>query len=115
MAYSKITVIKQQRAQGKSDKINEGRTLTARDNIKGFAYAKGMAGPQHGADQPESVDDSQNKKKPPAKKSICPYCNKNGHKTTKSKSCLFSIVPDWPHYRENNDERATGKLLCRLL
>jgi hypothetical protein len=48
--------------------------------------------------------------KPKAKPSICPYCNKKGHKTINSKNCDYSTVQDSPHYREDNEERATGKL-----
>jgi hypothetical protein len=43
--YNKITSINVRRAQQKLIKINEGRTLTTRDNIRGFAHAKGMGGP----------------------------------------------------------------------
>jgi hypothetical protein len=100
--YNKITSIKVRRAQQKSDKINEGRTLTTRDNIRGFAYAKGMGGPL-GAVDVDGVGPMQ--KKAPAQQSVCPYCDQKGHKTTKSKACLYSTVPSSVHYRENNSER----------
>jgi hypothetical protein len=67
-AYKNLTVVKQQRVQQKSDKINKGRTLTTPKNTTGSAYTKGMADPQ--ADDPENVDSSQKKKNTPAKKSI---------------------------------------------
>jgi hypothetical protein len=55
--YKNLIVVKQQRAKQKSDKIKAGRTLMTRDNIQGFAYEKGMAGPK--TDDPENVDGSQ--------------------------------------------------------
>jgi hypothetical protein len=118
-ARRNTTVIKQKRAQQKSDRINEGRILTTRDNIRGFAYAKGMAGPQ--AEDPGRLDaagtggaatkDTETGK-PKAKASICPYCNKKGHKTTKSKNCDYSTSEGSAHYREDNNERAAKVECC---
>jgi hypothetical protein len=119
-ACRNLTVIKQKRVQQKSDRINEGKTLMTRNNVQRFAYSKGMAGPQ--ADNPERLDDGTGGSTTrrangtgKAKASICPYCNKKGHKTTNSKNCDHStVVGGFPHYREDNNERATGKL-CRVL
>jgi hypothetical protein len=83
-----------------------------------------MAGPE--ADDPETKEEEEEThpnptdgdptatatakaKAKPKPSIICPYCNKNGHKTTKAKNCNYSTTPGSVHYSENNAERATGK------
>jgi hypothetical protein len=103
-AWDKTTERKRRRAEANTEKCLEGRQLTKRDNIKNFAYRRGMAGPQ--VDDPEEEDQTKRVATAP---SICAYCDKKGHKTTKSKKCLFTSVLNSPFYRADNVERSTGK------
>jgi hypothetical protein len=104
--WDKSTERKRRRAEANTDKCLQGRELTRRDNIKNFAYRRGMAGPQ--VDGLEDEESTPTRKKQSAN-SICAYCDKKGHKTTKSKLCLFSSVLISPFYRPDNVERSTGK------
>ena len=67
-----------------------------------------MAGPQ--VNDPEEENSDPNKKKL-ITRSICAYCDRKGHKTTKSKLCLFTSVENSPFYRADNVERSTDALL----
>jgi hypothetical protein len=90
-----------------TEKCLEGRQLTKRDNIKNFPYRRGMAaGPQVNHPEEENSDPTKNKS---IAQSIFACCDKKGHKTTRSKLCLFTLVLTSPFYRPNNVERYTGK------
>jgi hypothetical protein len=104
--WDKTTDQKRIRVEANTEKCLEGRQLTKHDNIKNFAYRRGMARPQANDPEEENSDPTKNKL---IAQSICAYCDKKGHKMTKSKLCLFTLVLISPFYRPDNVERSTGK------
>jgi hypothetical protein len=112
--WDKSITRRRRRAMANTEKCLLGKQLTQSDNIHNFAYQRGMAGPQGDNQQEENSGDQQedgsgdaHKKK--STKNVCPYCDKKGHKTTKSKNCLFSTTVTSRFYRDDNVERSTGK------
>jgi hypothetical protein len=107
--WDKSTDRKRRQAEANTEKCLDGNKLTKCNNISKFAYMRGMAGPQ--VNEPEEEDSDPNKKKP-AVKLICAYCDKKGHKMTKSQLSLFTSVLTSSFNRSDNVERpSTGKSL----
>jgi hypothetical protein len=92
------------------DKIWKYKEENAKDAVKGFTYGSGMAAPKAAKDN--IVDSLAAPKKVVP---ICPFCEKKGHKTMKTKHCLFSTNKDSNHYKELNEELGTGKCYIQFV
>jgi hypothetical protein len=79
-------------------KILAAKEQAKQDNLKGFTYGSGMAGPK--APEEETKDKLQAKLKKAV--SICPFCEHKGHKTLGAGICLFSRKLGSPNYKEDN-------------
>jgi hypothetical protein len=77
-------------------KLMEELKKEKEDNLKGRQYASGMAAPMGGG---ESLNKGE---KVPSSKAHCSYCHNKGHKTKKSRLCLFSTLPNSVHFDTEN-------------
>jgi hypothetical protein len=94
--YSERPDIRHKMALTRHSKLMEELKKEKEDSLKGRQYASGTAAPMGGGE-------SSNKgEKVPSSKVICSYCQKKGHKTKKSRLCLFSTSPNSAHFDTEN-------------
>jgi hypothetical protein len=94
--YSERPDVRHKMALTRHSKLMEELTKKEKeDNLKGRQYASGTAAPMGG--------ESSNKgEKVPSPKAICSYYHNKGHKTKKSRLCLFLTSPNSVHFDTKN-------------
>jgi hypothetical protein len=85
--YSERPDVRHKMALTRHSKLMEELKKEKEENLKWRQYASGAVAPMGGGE-------SSNKgEKVPSLTAICSYCHNKGHKTKKSRLCLFSTSP----------------------
>jgi hypothetical protein len=95
--YSERPDVRHKMPLTRHSKLMEELEKEKEDNLKGRQYASGTTVPMGGGGE-----SSNRREKVPSSKAICSYCHNKGHKTKKSRLCLFSTSPNSAHFDTEN-------------